>query len=66
MAQRLVPGDADIVPLATPGPCAGSPTRAQTVPGPGISTGAPVAVMPDLFFHPLGTRSRTAAALKSS
>jgi hypothetical protein len=64
MAQRPVPRGTAMP--AAPGLRAGSPTRARTAPGPGSSAGAPVAVMPDLFFHPLGTRSRTAAALKSS
>ncbi|MEU0086761.1 hypothetical protein [Streptomyces sp. NPDC006274] len=65
MARRLPPGGADITPAA-PGPDASSPARARTAPGPGISAGTPVAVLPDLSLHPLGTRSRPAAALKSS
>jgi hypothetical protein len=65
MAQRLVSGGADTAPAA-PGPDASSPARARTAPGPGISATAPSVVPPDLFLHPLGTRSRPAAALKSS
>ncbi|MGW0774024.1 hypothetical protein ACWD01_10355 [Streptomyces sp. NPDC002835] len=65
MARRLAPGGADTAPAA-PGPDASPPARARTSPGPGISATAPSAVPPDLFFHPLGTRSRPAAALKSS
>jgi xanthine/uracil permease len=38
----------------------------QTVLGSGISAGALVAVLLNLFFHHLGTRGHVAAALKSS
>jgi hypothetical protein len=65
MARRPVPGGADIA-HAAPGRGASSPARARAAPGPGISAGTPVAVLPDLLLHPLGTRSRPAAALKSS
>lgn len=45
----------------------GFPARAQTVLGSGISAGALAAVLPNLFFHHLGTRSGgPAPALKSS
>ncbi|MFJ2911279.1 nucleobase:cation symporter-2 family protein [Streptomyces sp. NPDC087228] len=57
---------AGIVPLAAPGFYAGFPSWAQTVLGSGISAGALVAVLLNLFFHHLGTRSRPAVALKSS
>lgn len=52
--------------LAAPGFRAGFPSWAQTVLGSGISAGALVAVLPNLFLHHLGTHSRTAVALKSS
>ncbi|GGU86293.1 hypothetical protein GCM10010260_19210 [Streptomyces filipinensis] len=58
---------AGILPLAAPTFYAGFPARAQTVLGSGISAGALVAVLLNLFFHHLGTRSRQPApALKSS
>lgn len=57
---------AGIVPLAAPAFYAGFPSWAQTVLGSGISAGALVAVLLNLFFHHLGTHSRTAVALKSS
>ncbi|MFJ8650099.1 nucleobase:cation symporter-2 family protein [Streptomyces sp. NPDC093546] len=58
---------AGIIPLAAPTFYAGFPAWAQTVLGSGISAGALVAVLLNLFFHHLGTRSRHAApALKSS
>ncbi|MFC9926111.1 nucleobase:cation symporter-2 family protein [Streptomyces sp. NPDC127190] len=58
---------AGIIPLAAPTFYAGFPAWAQTVLGSGISAGALVAVLLNLFFHHLGTRSRhPAAALKSS
>ncbi|MFJ5737189.1 nucleobase:cation symporter-2 family protein [Streptomyces microflavus] len=55
-----------IIPLAAPTFYAGFPAWAQTVLGSGISAGALVAVVLNLFFHHLGTHSRTAVALKSS
>ncbi|MFI6685607.1 nucleobase:cation symporter-2 family protein [Streptomyces sp. NPDC050485] len=58
---------AGIVPLAAPTFYAGFPAWAQTVLGSGISAGALAAVLLNLFFHHLGTRSSVAApALKSS
>ncbi|MCX5417553.1 nucleobase:cation symporter-2 family protein [Streptomyces sp. NBC_00059] len=57
---------AGIIPLAAPGFYAGFPSWAQTVLGSGISAGALVAVLLNLFFHHLGTHSRNAVALKSS
>ncbi|MEV0491823.1 nucleobase:cation symporter-2 family protein [Streptomyces atratus] len=57
---------AGIIPLAAPAFYAGFPSWAQTVLGSGISAGALVAVLLNLFFHHLGTHSRTAVALKSS
>lgn len=57
---------AGIIPLAAPGFYAGFPSWAQTVLGSGISAGALVAVLLNLFFHHLGTHGRTAVALKSS
>ncbi|MFG3282218.1 nucleobase:cation symporter-2 family protein [Streptomyces sp. NPDC048111] len=58
---------AGIIPLAAPTFYAGFPAWAQTVLGSGISAGALTAVLLNLFFHHLGTRSRVAApALKSS
>ena len=58
---------AGIIPLAAPTFYADFPAWAQTVLGSGISAGALVAVLLNLFFHHLGTRSRHAApALKSS
>ncbi|MFI7007563.1 nucleobase:cation symporter-2 family protein [Streptomyces sp. NPDC050145] len=57
---------AGIIPLAAPGFYADFPAWAQTVLGSGISAGALVAVSLNLFFHHLGTRGGTAAALKSS
>ncbi|MFJ8854108.1 nucleobase:cation symporter-2 family protein [Streptomyces sp. NPDC102437] len=55
-----------IIPLAAPEFYAGFPSWAQTVLGSGISAGALVAVLLNLFFHHLGTHGRTAVALKSS
>jgi uric acid transporter len=56
-----------IVPLAAPTFYADFPAWAQTVLGSGISAGALVAVLLNLFFHHLGTRSgQPAPALKSS
>ncbi|KMS67866.1 nucleobase:cation symporter-2 family protein [Streptomyces leeuwenhoekii] len=57
---------AGIIPLAAPTFYAEFPAWAQTVLGSGISAGALVAVTLNLFFHHLGTRGRTAPALKSS
>ncbi|MER7697869.1 nucleobase:cation symporter-2 family protein [Streptomyces sp. NPDC096095] len=57
---------AGIIPLAAPTFYAGFPAWAQTVLGSGISAGALVAVVLNLFFHHLGTHGRTAVALKSS
>ncbi|WLQ51917.1 nucleobase:cation symporter-2 family protein [Streptomyces poriferorum] len=57
---------AGIIPLAAPGFYTGFPSWAQTVLGSGISAGALVAVLLNLFFHHLGTHGRTAVALKSS
>ncbi|WAL98696.1 nucleobase:cation symporter-2 family protein [Streptomyces sp. Je 1-369] len=57
---------AGIIPLAAPTFYAEFPAWAQTVLGSGISAGALVAVTLNLFFHHLGTRGSTAAALKSS
>lgn len=58
---------AGIIPLAAPTFYAGFPAWAQTVLGSGISAGALAAVLLNLFFHHLGTRSRhPAPALKSS
>ncbi|MEV7110249.1 nucleobase:cation symporter-2 family protein [Streptomyces anulatus] len=57
---------AGIIPLAAPTFYAGFPAWAHTVLGSGISAGALVAVVLNLFFHHLGTHSRTAVALKSS
>jgi xanthine permease len=57
---------AGIIPLAAPTFYADFPAWAQTVLGSGISAGALVAVLLNLFFHHLGTRSRPAVALKSS
>ncbi|MFF5786078.1 nucleobase:cation symporter-2 family protein [Streptomyces sp. NPDC012693] len=58
---------AGIIPLAAPTFYTDFPAWAQTVLGSGISAGALVAVLLNLFFHHLGTRSRhTAPALKSS
>ncbi|WP_306337173.1 nucleobase:cation symporter-2 family protein [Streptomyces sp. KL118A] len=57
---------AGIIPLAAPTFYADFPAWAQTVLGSGISAGALVAVTLNLFFHHLGTRGSTAAALKSS
>lgn len=57
---------AGIIPLAAPAFYAGFPSWAQTVLGSGISAGALVAVLLNLFFHHLGTHSRHAVALKSS
>lgn len=54
------------VPLAAPAFPADVPARAQTALDSGISAGALVAVLLTPFFHPLGTRSRPAVALKSS
>ncbi len=58
---------AGIIPLAAPTFYAGFPAWAQTVLGSGISAGALTAVLLNLFFHHLGTRSSvTAPVLKSS
>jgi xanthine permease len=57
---------AGIIPLAAPTFYAGFPAWAQTVLGSGISAGALVAVVLNLFFHHLGTHSRPAVALKPS
>ncbi|OIJ94796.1 nucleobase:cation symporter-2 family protein [Streptomyces monashensis] len=58
---------AGIIPLAAPTFYADFPAWAQTVLGSGISAGALVAVLLNLFFHHLGTRSGgPAPALKSS
>lgn len=57
---------AGIIPLAAPTFYAGFPAWAQTVLGSGISAGALVAVVLNLFFHHLGTHSRPAVALESS
>ncbi|MFD4970649.1 nucleobase:cation symporter-2 family protein [Streptomyces sp. NPDC058424] len=57
---------AGIIPLAAPTVYTQFPAWAQTVLGSGISAGAMAAVMLNLFFHHLGTRSSTAPALKSS
>jgi uracil-xanthine permease len=57
---------AGIIPLAAPTFYARFPAWAQTVLGSGISAGALAAVLLNLFFHHLGTRSRPAVALKSS
>ncbi|MGW2458226.1 nucleobase:cation symporter-2 family protein [Streptomyces sp. NPDC001761] len=58
---------AGIIPLAAPAFYAGFPAWAQTVLGSGISAGALVAVLLNLFFHHLGTRNgQPAPALKSS
>jgi xanthine permease len=57
---------AGIIPLTAPTFYANFPAWAQTVLGSGISAGALVAVLLNLFFHHLGTRSRPAVALKSS
>ncbi|WP_405717912.1 nucleobase:cation symporter-2 family protein [Streptomyces sp. NBC_00046] len=57
---------AGIIPLAAPEFYAGFPSWAQTVLGSGISAGALVAVLLNLFFHHLGTHGRPAVALKSS
>ncbi|MET9073126.1 nucleobase:cation symporter-2 family protein [Streptomyces sp. NPDC004232] len=58
---------AGIIPLAAPTFYADFPAWAQTVLGSGISAGAVVAVLLNLFFHHLGTRSGgPAPALKSS
>ncbi|MEW2516224.1 nucleobase:cation symporter-2 family protein [Streptomyces sp. NPDC046870] len=58
---------AGIIPLAAPTFYAGFPAWAQTVLGSGISAGALVAVLLNLFFHHLGTRNgQPAPALKSS
>ncbi|MFI6054999.1 nucleobase:cation symporter-2 family protein [Streptomyces violascens] len=58
---------AGIIPLAAPTFYAGFPAWAQTVLGSGISAGALAAVLLNLFFHHLGTRSSvTAPVLKSS
>ncbi|MFI9246206.1 nucleobase:cation symporter-2 family protein [Streptomyces sp. NPDC053086] len=60
---------AGIIPLAAPTFYADFPAWAQTVLGSGISAGALVAVLLNLFFHHLGTRrgpAQPAPALKSS
>ncbi|MEU0375211.1 hypothetical protein ABZ070_34635, partial [Streptomyces sp. NPDC006283] len=55
---------AGIIPLAAGVLSANFPARARTVLGSGTGTGALAAVALNLFFHHLGTRSRTAVALK--
>ncbi|ANZ15545.1 nucleobase:cation symporter-2 family protein [Streptomyces noursei] len=57
---------AGIIPLAAPTFYAGFPAWAQTVLGSGISAGALVAVALNLFFHHLGTRGTTRAAVLSA
>ncbi|WP_052868472.1 nucleobase:cation symporter-2 family protein [Streptomyces niger] len=57
---------AGIIPLAAPTFYADFPAWAQTVLGSGISAGALVAVLLNLFFHHLGTRSTTRAAVLSA
>ncbi|MFD7921666.1 nucleobase:cation symporter-2 family protein [Streptomyces sp. NPDC059740] len=56
---------AGIIPLAAPRFYADFPAWAQTVLGSGISAGALVAVTLNLFFHHLGTRRTTGAAVLS-
>ncbi|MER7399253.1 nucleobase:cation symporter-2 family protein [Streptomyces sp. NPDC000151] len=57
---------AGIIPLAAPTFYADFPAWAQTVLGSGISAGALVAVLLNLFFHHLGTRSAPSAAVLSA
>ncbi|MFI7102677.1 nucleobase:cation symporter-2 family protein [Streptomyces sp. NPDC050161] len=57
---------AGIIPLAAPTFYADFPAWAQTVLGSGISAGALVAVLLNLFFHHLGTRSTPRAAVLSA
>ncbi|WP_275462373.1 nucleobase:cation symporter-2 family protein [Streptomyces noursei] len=57
---------AGIIPLAAPTFYSGFPAWAQTVLGSGISAGALVAVTLNLFFHHLGTRSSSRAAVLSA
>ncbi|AOR31341.1 hypothetical protein BFF78_10105 [Streptomyces fodineus] len=58
---------AGIIPPAAPTFYDGFPAWVQTVPGSGISAGVLAAVLLNLFFHHLGTRSgQPAPALKSS
>ncbi|MGD3109974.1 nucleobase:cation symporter-2 family protein [Streptomyces sp. YGL11-2] len=57
---------AGIIPLAAPTFYAGFPAWAQTVLGSGISAGALAAVLLNLFFHHLGTRSTPRAAVLSA
>ncbi|MFC6066838.1 nucleobase:cation symporter-2 family protein [Streptomyces ochraceiscleroticus] len=57
---------AGIIPLAAPTFYADFPAWAQTVLGSGISAGALVAVLLNLFFHHLGTRSTPRGAVLSA
>lgn len=57
---------AGLVPLAAPAFYDGFPAWARTVLGSGISAGAPVAVLLNLFFPHLGTRSTPRAAVLSA
>lgn len=57
---------AGIIPLAAPTFYEAFPAWAQTVLGSGISAGALVAVLLNLFFHHLGTRSATQGAVLSA
>jgi len=57
---------AGIIPLAAPTFYADFPAWAQTVLGSGISAGALTAVVLNLFFHHLGTRSSHRAAVLSA
>ncbi|MFH8750634.1 nucleobase:cation symporter-2 family protein [Streptomyces rimosus] len=57
---------AGIIPLAAPRFYEDFPAWAQTVLGSGISAGALVAVLLNLFFHHLGTRSTKGAAVLSA
>ncbi|GAA3178966.1 MULTISPECIES: nucleobase:cation symporter-2 family protein [Streptomyces] len=57
---------AGIIPLAAPTFYAGFPAWAQTVLGSGISAGALVAVLLNLFFHHLGTRRTSRTAVLSA
>ncbi|MFI5520609.1 nucleobase:cation symporter-2 family protein [Streptomyces platensis] len=57
---------AGIIPLAAPTFYADFPAWAQTVLGSGISAGALTAVVLNLFFHHLGTRSSSRTAVLSA
>ncbi|MET9291413.1 nucleobase:cation symporter-2 family protein [Streptomyces sp. NPDC003077] len=57
---------AGIIPLAAPTFYADFPAWAQTVLGSGISAGALVAVVLNLFFHHLGTRGTSRTAVLSA